>query len=71
MSDAAALNNKLARSAIPSFEASPKGSLRAPQTGLAFSNANALAILPRLARFCAHRQSAGNHAFAFSTIELN
>jgi hypothetical protein len=29
---------------------------------------NALAILPRLARFCAYRQSAGNDAFAFSTI---
>jgi hypothetical protein len=25
---------------------------------------NALAILPRLARFCAYRQSAGNDAFA-------
>jgi hypothetical protein len=32
---------------------------------LAHTNANALTILPRLARFCADRQYVANHAIAF------
>jgi hypothetical protein len=40
---------------ITSFEALPTGGRPTPNCALALSDPNALAILPRLSLFCAHR----------------